>query len=225
MSDLGQFLADFAASNEGSKVSSEQQPGSTQCWDLAMAAVEHAQADSWPDLKAPVDLCSDPYSWSDNIVDVSDAQAGDIVQWVSWNENHNGYTRMTGPHHTSIVAEPYDGETLKCWGQNPSPVTLNEYHPADSTGGSMTIFRLDGGSGAPHSDADSDQSDADNSDADNSDADTDGYQVCGTGRSAYYWKAAEGYDPYTDGYYWYWPPSSSLTPNSPDQAEWYWIPK
>jgi len=43
----------------------------------------------------------------------------------------------------------------------------------------------------------------------------DGYQLCTTGNSPYYWKACDGYDPYHDGYYFYYDGDSA------DDAQWY----
>lgn len=209
---LGEFLAEFAAGQEGQHVASEMQ-GTTECWDLAMAAIEHAEAAGYSDIDWDP---QNPYEWGHNVVDLQDAQTGDIVQWSNYNEkvtkpDGSWTTAMTGYHHTSIVAEPYDGETFKCWGQNPDPVTLTEYHPDSSTGGTFTIYRLACSGESPHSD--DDESDADHSDDD----DNSGweYYTGNTSFGPYYWKAADGYDPYKDGYYWY------NEGETPADAQWY----
>jgi hypothetical protein len=147
-----------------------------------------------------------------------------IDKWMEEESQYSG--EFTACHYTQIVWKSSTGVGLamgESGGQyyiaaNFSPAG-NQWHQYDDN----VEADVGEGNATTHDTHDGDNSDSD--DGDNSDADTDGYQVCGTGRSAYYWKAAEGYDPYTDGYYWYWPPSSSLTPNSPDQAEWYEIPK
>jgi len=143
---LGAFLAEFAASQEGQHCYSELQK-TCECWDLAMAAVEHAEAAGFEGIDYEPE---NPYQWGEHTVELEDAMPGDIVQWTSYTENvthdDGSYeTKMAGfPNHTSVVAEAYDAETgvLACWGQNPDPVEHNEYHPASSTGGSYIIYRL-----------------------------------------------------------------------------------
>lgn len=41
------------------------------------------------------------------------------------------------------------------------------------------------------------------------------------GKYPYYWKAEDGYDPYHDGYYWYWEDPGNTGCGSPDTAQWY----
>eukprot|EP00746_Dinoflagellata_sp_MGD_P166279 gnl/MRDRNA2_/MRDRNA2_96052_c0_seq1.p1 gnl/MRDRNA2_/MRDRNA2_96052_c0~~gnl/MRDRNA2_/MRDRNA2_96052_c0_seq1.p1 ORF type:complete len:244 (-),score=44.14 gnl/MRDRNA2_/MRDRNA2_96052_c0_seq1:46-777(-) len=216
-SGLGAFLAGFAADNEGEHVASELQ-GTTECWDLAMAAIEHAQAAGYEGIDWQPESS---YEWGPNVVDVSEAQPGDIVQWTSYTEqvthdDGSWESRSAGfPNHTSIVAEAYDGEVLKCWGQNPDPVTLNEYHPDSCTGGSFIIYRLECAGGGTD-----DVSTHDEDDGHHDDDDGD-WEYCDSGKYPYYWKAAEGYDPYHDGYYWYWEDPGNSGIGSPDTAEWH----
>jgi hypothetical protein len=202
---LGQFLAEFAADNEGQLVASELQ-GTTECWDLAMAAVEHAQKAGYGDIDWDPD---NSYQWGPNTVDLADAQTGDIVQWSSYQEQHEGYSRYTAYHHTSIVAEDYDGEVFKNWGQNPHPVELAEYHPDSCTGGSFIIYRL-----SASGDGNGDSGNKDDGD-DDGNSGNDGYTYYDSSNGPYYWKACDGYDPWKDGYYWY--PADG----TPDDAQWY----
>ena len=102
--------------------------------------------------------------WGSTTADVADAEPGDIVPWTtSYSEkvtqkvthadgsrNTRTLPRSAGfSNHASIVAYAYDGEVFKCWGQNPRPVTLNEYHPDSCTGDSFIIYRLEASGGGP----------------------------------------------------------------------------
>jgi len=212
-SDLGQFIADFAAENEGQKVASEMQ-GTTECWDLAMAAIEHAKAAGYEGIDWNPDSS---YEWGPNVVDYQSCEPGDIVQWTSYSEkttseDGSSWSSLSAgfPNHTSIVAEPYDSASgeFRCWGQNPDPVHFVAYHPDSSTGGSFIVYRLyaSGGSG--------------NDDEQNGGDDEYQYYDPPNGNAPYYWKAAPGYDPHTDGYYYYY-----YDGGSEDDAQWYAIPQ
>jgi len=120
----------------------------TQCWDLAMGALEAAR-----DAGFNVPQQPSSYVWSKKALSAQDAQAGDIAQFVSWYQSGKKVTHAgggwsmsgslsTGPRHTAVVVGDFDGECFTTYDQNPSPVHESKYCPNRKTGGSVIIYRL-----------------------------------------------------------------------------------
>lgn len=119
----------------------------TQCWDLAMAAIEAARNAGFTVVKPG------NYVWSNKVVPTSQAKAGDVAQFVSWAQKGKKIVHAdgswnikgscwTGPRHTAVVVKDYDGECFTTYDQNPSPVHETQYCPGRRTGGSVIIYRL-----------------------------------------------------------------------------------
>jgi len=134
-SKLGQAIADFVKGHDGKKVAySRRRVGrktTTQCWDLAAAAIDHVnnngyKVDRW---------CKDcgNYVWSDTVVPVSQALPGDIVQFVGKYTEGNKWC-ASGGVHTSVVTEcGQNALELVVMEQNPKPVHKNTYEPSKGT--------------------------------------------------------------------------------------------
>ena len=67
---VSQRVVRWATTQEGKKV------GRGECWDLPFEALKHSGA------KTPWDLGSDLYVWGVRVENLSDAQPGDILQFV-----------------------------------------------------------------------------------------------------------------------------------------------
>mmetsp|Transcript_40446 Transcript_40446/g.84598 ORF Transcript_40446/g.84598 Transcript_40446/m.84598 type:complete len:306 (-) Transcript_40446:117-1034(-) len=112
--------------------------GRGQCWDLANDALKAARAQGGFDIpNAP-----SAYVWSTERVWHTNAVPGDIVQLASWRQQEGYYFQMTGPVHTAVVVEPWDGEGLITYDQNPGPVKQTIYKPKYKTAGSLEVYRI-----------------------------------------------------------------------------------
>jgi len=146
-SSLGDYMSSWVKSQQGKRVGSDAtHHRQTECWDLAMAAIEHAKAKGFSIPRGP-----SSYVWSSETVSYKHAQPGDIVQFVSWKEkvthpDGSWSTHSTGSHHTAVVTSAWNSKTcgLQVEEQNPSPVHQGEYHPcsAEHISGSMVVYRL-----------------------------------------------------------------------------------
>jgi len=142
-------MSSWVKSQEGKHVGSDATDHKqTECWDLAMAAIEHARAKGFSVPRGP-----STYEWSSQTVSYKDAQPGDIVQFVSWKEKTGHSSRSTGSHHTAVVTLAWNSQTcgLQTEGQNPSPVHQAVYHPCSPyhISGSMVVYRLGGSTPSP----------------------------------------------------------------------------
>jgi len=148
-SKLGKYIANFAKRNRGRKVPSRRQ-GTTSCWDLAYAALEHAKSAG---LKPRMPTAS--YVWSSKTVPISQAQPGDIAQFKGWSEKitfPGGWrTKSAGYPHTAVVTSCYKRGALTTYEQNPSPVKKGVYHPSKRSWGSVTIYRMSSSSSSSSS--------------------------------------------------------------------------
>jgi len=146
-SSLGDYMSSWVKSQEGKRVGSDAtHHKQTECWDLAMAAIEHAEKKGFSIPRGP-----SSYVWSSETVSYKHAQPGDIVQFASWKEKvtypGGGWsTRSTGTHHTAVVTAAWDSKTcgLQVEEQNPDPVHQGVYHPCDEEhiSGSLVIYSL-----------------------------------------------------------------------------------
>jgi hypothetical protein len=152
-STWGDYMSNWVQSQDGKYVSSEAQPGSTECWDLAEAAIEHARKAGYSIPKQP-----SSYQWSSQTVSYTNAQPGDIMQFASYSEkvtNSDGSwsSKSTGTHHTAVVTRAFDSSScgIRVEEQNPKPAHSSIYHPCDKyrTGGTVVVYRLAASLSAP----------------------------------------------------------------------------
>lgn len=140
---LGKFIADWAKAQVGRKIGSDATSHrQTECWDLAMAAIEKAKAEGFSIANPP-----GSYKWSTQTVNYKKAQPGDIAQFKYWSEKitypGGGWsTRSTGPVHTAVVTKAFDSGTcgIETYDQNPSPVSKSVYHPCFKNSGSASLI-------------------------------------------------------------------------------------
>eukprot|EP00746_Dinoflagellata_sp_MGD_P098670 gnl/MRDRNA2_/MRDRNA2_399168_c0_seq1.p1 gnl/MRDRNA2_/MRDRNA2_399168_c0~~gnl/MRDRNA2_/MRDRNA2_399168_c0_seq1.p1 ORF type:complete len:246 (+),score=35.37 gnl/MRDRNA2_/MRDRNA2_399168_c0_seq1:173-910(+) len=147
-SSLQQYIVQWTKGQLGKRVTSAAtKRRQTQCWDLAMAAIEAARNAGFTVVKPG------NYVWSNTAVKPQEAQAGDVAQFVSWAQKGKKITHAdgswsisgscwTGPRHTAVVVKSFDGECFTTYDQNPSPVHETKYCPNRQTGGSVIIYRL-----------------------------------------------------------------------------------
>lgn len=134
----GQFIAAWTKKQFGKLVPSEMQ-GSTQCWDLAMRALEEAAKAGFrvehTGLKS-----GQSYKWSATTVHWEDAQPGDIMQFRGWRQKY----RWAGNPHTAIVIEAPKGDkcVITAYDQNPDPVHESPYDTCAKISGEVTIYRV-----------------------------------------------------------------------------------
>jgi hypothetical protein len=125
-----QQVVNWARAQQGKQV------GKGECWDLADRALRQAGAQSSADL-GPMDDDAD-YVWGDEVSDLKDVQAGDILQFRDFtitttvetetrypdgsSETSTSESTFTRPHHTAVVSEVKSGGLLKILEQNVAPV-------------------------------------------------------------------------------------------------------
>jgi len=135
---LGDYIVSFAASNLGQYVH-YQSPTKHECWDLAEAAIAHARQAGFNVPQQPSNLV-----FSNNQVNPSMAQPGNIAQFDSWSQTlPSGEKEWIDGPHTAILKSPTDGG--KCWEvyeQNPDPVSVGTYCFELSHTGSVKIYQL-----------------------------------------------------------------------------------
>jgi hypothetical protein len=141
-SKLGQSIANFVKSKEGHKVGySRRRVGkktTTQCWDLAAAAIDHANNNGFQVDRWCTNGCGN-YAWSAEVVPVSQAMPGDIVQFIGKYTEGNMWC-ASGGVHTAVVTEC--GQTaldLVVMEQNPKPVHKNTYQPSKGKSASAHV--------------------------------------------------------------------------------------
>eukprot|EP00747_Dinoflagellata_sp_TGD_P153948 gnl/TRDRNA2_/TRDRNA2_177451_c0_seq2.p1 gnl/TRDRNA2_/TRDRNA2_177451_c0~~gnl/TRDRNA2_/TRDRNA2_177451_c0_seq2.p1 ORF type:complete len:350 (+),score=62.20 gnl/TRDRNA2_/TRDRNA2_177451_c0_seq2:109-1158(+) len=151
-SKLGKTMADFVKSHHGKKVAySRRRVGvktDTQCWDLASAAIDHAQKKGFKINRWGFSGASS-YVWSPTVVPVSQALPGDIVQFEGKYTEGNMWC-ASGGHHTAVVTDcGANALELHTMDQNPRPVHTTLYHPAKGhTSGYVRVYRIKDESGS-----------------------------------------------------------------------------
>lgn len=136
-----------------------KQVGAGECWDLANSALKQAGAKSSDDL-GPMGDDAD-YVWGDEVTDLKDVQAGDILQFRDFTitttvETETIYPdgssdiatqekEFTRPHHTAVVNEVKSSGVLKILEQNVAPggkkVQSNTLHTKDVPAGSAASMK------------------------------------------------------------------------------------
>jgi|Transcript_82613 hypothetical protein len=125
-----------------------------------------------------------------------------IDKWMEEESQYSG--EFTASHYTQIVWKSSTGIGLAMGEKDGSYYIAANFSPAGNQWHQYDD-NVEADQGCAQDASDDDASDNETGD--------DGYQLSGNG--SYYWKAAEGYDAYKDGYYWY--PKG----DSADNAQWY----
>lgn len=150
---LGEYMSSWVRTQEGKLVESDaSNHRQTECWDLAMAAIEHARSAGFVVPNSP-----SSYVWSSQTVSYQDAELGDILQFASYSEKYTSggstSTKYTASRHTAVVTKAFDSSTcgIQVEEQNPNPVHQSVYHPCSQyrTGGSVIVYRLGASSPSP----------------------------------------------------------------------------
>jgi hypothetical protein len=125
-SDLNMKVLEFAQKNLGKQV------GNGQCWTLAAEALAYAGAQP-----------ANGYVFGD-VVALSQAEPGDIMQFYNVHLVGAGYWMVLGaPHHTAII-QSIDGQQITMLNQdvnNNLRVQVSVINLADYVSGTITVYR------------------------------------------------------------------------------------